>query len=198
MIRAGTQPPLDDPEEALTHLRNATEKAGYGDRCVYGLDCAATHLYDPDGGTFAVAGRDLTRLELMDYYEKLAREHGVVTIEDPLHEEDFEGTAELTECLGIQVVGDDLFVTNADRVEKGATLGAANALLWQFNQIGTLSEAFDTANAAVRHGMSVIVSARSGETEDAIIAAWRLASAPGRSRLAHRCEANSHPSTTGS
>ena len=165
----GYAPPLDDPEEALSHLRNATVKAGYGDRCAYGLDCAATHLFDADSQTYRVAGRDFDRGALIDYYEKLVTEHGVVTIEDPLHEDDFEGTAELTERLGIQIVGDDLFVTNAERVKQGVETGAANALLWKFNQIGTLSEAFDAADTATRSGMAVVVSERSGETEDAII-----------------------------
>ena len=136
----------------------------------YGLDCAATHFHDALEGSYRVAGRRLSRDDLMGLYLELVRDLGVVTIEDPFAEDDFEGFALLTAESGIQVVGDDLFVTNAARLRRGIEQGAANALLWKVNQIGTLSEALDAAAMAISHGYGVCVSERSGETEDPIIA----------------------------
>ena len=107
---------------------------------------------------------------MIELYLGLIDRFGIVTIEDPLHEDDFEGFAELTEASGIQIVGDDLFVTNTSRLRQGIEGGSANALLWKVNQIGTLSEALDAAELAFRSGYGVVVSERSGETEDAIIA----------------------------
>jgi enolase len=166
----GYAPPMSEPEQALAYLHQSVERAGYADRCVYGLDCAATHFYDAAAGTYRVAGRVLDRDGLISLYEKLVADYGVVSIEDPLHEEDFDGWAMATARTGVQVVGDDLFVTNPGRVERGIAAGSANALLWKVNQIGTLSEALDAAALAMRHGLAVVVSERSGETEDPVIA----------------------------
>jgi len=166
----GYAPDLDDPEDALAALIEAVEAAGYDDKCVYGLDCAATHFYDTDSGKYALGGRTMGTEELIDYYLRLVDGYGVESIEDPLEEDDFAGFAELTRRAGIQIVGDDLFVTDPERVDRGAEVGAANSLLWKFNQIGTLTEAFDAAETAVGHGYSLVVSERSGETEDPIIA----------------------------
>lgn len=165
----GFAPQISEPEVALDLIHQAVERAGYSDQCSYGLDVAATHIYDPETHEYSVAGRSMSTDELIDFYSDLAREFGVVTIEDPLHEEDFEGTAELTKRLGIQIVGDDLFVTNSERIEHAAALGAGNALLLKFNQIGTLTEALAAAETAERNGMQVVVSERSGETEDPLI-----------------------------
>jgi enolase 1/2/3 len=166
----GYAPPISDPEEALGYLHEAVSRAGYDDVVTYGLDCAATHLYDPADETYHVAGRRYDRAGMIDLYLRLIARYGIVTIEDPLHEDDFEGFAELTESSGIQIIGDDLFVTNPARLQRGIELGAANSLLWKVNQIGTLTEALDTADQAFRNGYSVVVSERSGETEDPIIA----------------------------
>jgi len=166
----GFAPPISEPDEALGLLHQAVAGAGYAEQVVYGLDCAATHLYDPASARYVVAGRELDRDGMINLYERLVRDWGVVSIEDPLHEDDFEGFAELTERLGIQIVGDDLFVTDPARVRHGVDQRAANALLWKVNQIGTLSEALDAAGVALRGGYSVVVSERSGETEDAMIA----------------------------
>ena len=162
--------PATDPAEALELLHEAVDAAGYADDVVYGLDCAATHLFDPANRTYRVAGRELDRDGMIDLYERLCREYGVVSIEDPLEEDDFEGFAELTRRLGIQIVGDDFFVTRTDRLQRGIAAGAANALLWKVNQVGTLTEALDAANLAFRNGYAVVVSERSGETEDPLIA----------------------------
>jgi enolase len=166
----GFAPAIADPVEALECLHEAVSRTRYGDRIAYGLDCAATHLFDAETGTYTVAGRRLSRDELFELYERLIDEYGVITIEDPVHEDDFEGFALLTSSVDCQIVGDDLFVTNPARLEQGITRGAANSLLWKFNQIGTLSEALDAAELAHRSGYSIVVSERSGETEDPIIA----------------------------
>jgi len=166
----GFAPPMSDPEEALQFLHRAVEKAGYAGQIAYGLDCAATHLYDAASKTYTVAGKTYDRAGMIDLYQGLIRDYGLVTIEDPLTEDDFEGFAELTKASEIQIVGDDLFVTNPARIRDGIAQGAANSLLWKVNQIGTLSEALDAAETAHRAGYTVVVSERSGETEDPIIA----------------------------
>jgi enolase 1/2/3 len=166
----GYVPPISDPKEALEMLHRGVERAGHSGRFQYGLDCAATHFHDAGEGMYRVDGKRLGRDELLDLYLELIRDFGVVTIEDPFAEDDFEGFAALTKATDIQVVGDDLFVTNSARLQRGIDLGAANALLWKVNQIGTLTEAMDAAAAATRHGYAVCVSERSGETEDPVIA----------------------------
>jgi len=166
----GFAPPMSSPHEALALLHEAVRAAGYEELIVYGLDCAATHLYDAAGDTYTVAGERYDRTGMIGLYQELIQRFGVVTIEDPLTEEDFDGFAELTEASGIQIVGDDLFVTNPARLARGVAAGAANSLLWKVNQIGTLSEALDAAELAHRSGYTVVVSERSGETEDPIIA----------------------------
>lgn len=171
----GYAPPITQPEEALEVLHKAVDAAGYSSEVVYGLDCAATQLYEPDDETYEVGGKRYDRSAMFDLYANLAREFDVVSIEDPLAEDDFEGFADLTTRLGIQIVGDDLFVTNPDRLSRGIQMGAANALLWKVNQIGTLTEALDAAALAFRHQYAVVVSERSGETEDTIIADLALA-----------------------
>ncbi len=165
----GFVPPMRGIEEPLDMLVSAVERAGYADLCSYGLDCASTHFYDPQSKTYELAGQKYTRDEMIDLYEKLCRKYPLVTIEDALSEDDFEGWTELTSRLDIQLVGDDLFTTNPRRLQMGIEQKAANALLWKVNQIGTLSEALDAAEIAFRAGYGVMVSERSGETEDDII-----------------------------
>ena len=166
----GYTPPMKDPREAFDAELAAIEELGYRDEFVLGLDVAASHLYDDKKNTYRFMGKDVSREKFIDFYEDLCRAYPVQSIEDPLQEEDFEGFAELTKTLGIQIVGDDLFVTNVERLRKGIELGAANALLWKVNQIGTLTEALDAAYCAFRHGYGVQVSERSGQTEDTWLA----------------------------
>jgi len=169
----GFATPIVDPREALAILHEGVEAAGYAADMVYGLDCAATQLWDPDKHTYRVNGRDYTTEQLIDLYSELVRDFNVQSIEDPLAEEDWDGWAALTAELGsrgVQIIGDDLFVTNPQRLQRGIEAGAANALLWKVNQIGTLSEAIAVAEMAFRAGYGVCVSERSGETEDPIIA----------------------------
>jgi enolase 1/2/3 len=166
----GYVPPVSDPREALELLHLGVEKAGHAGRFQYGLDCAATHFHDPADNVYRFAGKTFSPQNLLNYYLEIIRDFEITTIEDPFAEDDFESFAALTAESGIQIVGDDLFVTSSIRLRRGIELGAANALLWKFNQIGTLSEALDTAALAVSHGYGVCVSERSGETEDPLIA----------------------------
>ncbi|HVQ17467.1 MAG TPA: phosphopyruvate hydratase [Actinomycetes bacterium] len=166
----GFAPPMSSPEEALELLHEAVDKSGWAHAISYGLDCAATHWYDPQTARYTLAGQVLDRDGLIARYLRLIADFDLVTIEDPLHEDDFEGFAALTEASGIQIVGDDLFTTNPTRLGRGIKQNSANSLLWKVNQIGTLSEAWDAATLAFNSGYTVVVSERSGETEDAIIA----------------------------
>ncbi len=176
----GYAPAISDPREALGLLHEAVADAGHEGRFRYGLDCAATHYYDRDSGTYAVAGETRDTDAMIDLYLELIRDFDVITIEDPLDEEDFDGFARLTADSGIQIVGDDLFVTNPERLRAGIAKEAANALLWKVNQIGTLSEAIDAADLAHRNAYKVVVSERSGETEDPIIADLAVALGAGQ------------------
>jgi len=161
---------MKDPREAFDAELKAVEELGYGDEFVLSLDVAASHLYDRKTKKYTLMEKEITREELMDFYEGLVSAYPVRSIEDPLEEEDFDGHAELTRTLNIQIVGDDLFVTNVKRMRKGIAMGAANALLLKVNQIGTLSEALDAAELAFRSGYGVQVSERSGQTEDTWLA----------------------------
>ncbi|WP_457612542.1 phosphopyruvate hydratase [Methanopyrus sp.] len=170
----GYAPPMKDMMEPLDVLVEAIEEAGYapGREIALALDAAASEFYDEDSGTYRAYGQKYTRDELIDVYKDLVSQYPIVSIEDPLHEEDFRGFAKITEELGdkIQIVGDDLFVTNPNRLRKGIEMGAANALLLKVNQIGTLTEALEAGELALHHGYGVMVSHRSGDTEDPFIA----------------------------
>jgi len=165
-----TPPKMKDPRDAFDAELKAIEELGYGDKFVLSIDAAASHLYNRKTGKYTLMGKEITREELMDFYEKLVSAYPLQSIEDPLEEEDFDGFAELTKTLNIQIVGDDLFVTNIKRLKKGIETGAANALLLKVNQIGTLSEALDAAQLAFKNNYGVQVSERSGQTEDTWLA----------------------------
>ncbi len=166
----GFAPPINGVREAMDCLVQAVERSGFMDKIVYGLDCAATHIYDAATGTYSLEGEKLTASDMIGYYRQLIKDYPIVTIEDPLSEDDVDGFIRATKELDIQIVGDDFFCTNPSRIKERAAVGAANALLWKFNQIGTLSEALDASELAFRNGYRVMVSERSGETEDPIIA----------------------------
>lgn len=161
---------MKDPREAFDAELKAIEELGYEDKFVLGSDVAATHFYNSKTKKYTFLDREITREKFIDFYEDLVSAYPVKTIEDPLHEEDFEGFAELTRTLNIQIVGDDLFVTNVRRLQKGIEMEAANALLLKVNQVGTLSEALDAAQLCFRSGYGVQVSERSGQTEDTWLA----------------------------
>ena len=166
----GVVPPIVNVREALDLLRDAVRASGYEEHIVYALDCASTHLYDPDTRTYSFEGKNLSPKEAIQFFRDLCDEYPIASIEDPLHEDDFEGFAELTAAVDAQIVGDDLFVTNKERLARGIDHRAADAVLWKVNQIGTLTEAMETADMAFRNGYGVCVSERSGETEDPMIA----------------------------
>lgn len=178
----GFAPDLPDAKEALRFIMDAVVEAGYKPRkdIMLALDVAATELYEKTSkkyifeGESRMHGHKVVRSaeELIDYYEELTDEFPIISIEDPLDEEDWDGWELLTTRLGIhiQLVGDDLFVTNKDRLSKGIQRQAANAILIKVNQIGTLTEAFDAIEMAKNAGYRTIVSHRSGETADSIIA----------------------------
>lgn len=178
----GFAPDLADTKEALKLIVEAIRAAGYKEReqVAIALDVAASEFYDEVfqkyifEGEGRMHGTKVVRSveEMIDYYEELISEFPIISIEDPLDEDDWDGWELLTTRLGneVQLVGDDLFVTNRKRLELGIGRGVANAVLIKVNQIGTLSEAFNTIESAVSHGYSAVISHRSGETEDSVIA----------------------------
>jgi enolase 1/2/3 len=170
-VEGGYTPPgMRDPADALEAELRVVEELGYGKRCVLGLDAAATHFYDPRSGSYRFMGKRLEPSQLIDVYRNLVSTYRVRSIEDPLEQNDFQGFAEATKELKIQIIGDDLFVTNPKRLREGIRRGAANALLFKVNQIGTLTEALDAAELAFNSGYGVVVSERSGQTEDTWLA----------------------------
>ena len=194
----GFAPELADTKEALRTIRDAAERAGYrmGRDIMIALDVAASELYIEEKGGYIFAGEGKkgepvvrTTEEMISYYEELVEEFPIFSIEDPLDEEDWDGWKKLTKKIGnrVQLVGDDLFVTNAQRLRKGIELGAANAILIKVNQIGSLSETFETIKTAQEAGYNVIVSHRSGETEDTIIADIAVAFNTGQIKTGAPC-----------
>jgi len=168
----GFAPDLPSNREGLEFLVKAIEKAGFtpGTDIALGLDAAATEFFND--GVYRLDDKDWDAAALTDYYVGLVKDFPIVTIEDALAEDDWDGWKGLTEKLGsqIQLVGDDLFVTNPERLQKGIDLGVANSLLVKVNQIGTLSETLDAISLAHRSGYTTMLSHRSGETEDTTIA----------------------------
>src|SRR5205823_3129237 len=184
---------LKDNEEPIRLILQAIEKAGYtpGDDVAIALDPAATELYRPAGGPFKSNGhggwkstgsdgsyelarekRTISADELIALYADWRERYPIVSIEDGLAEDDWDGWSALTSRLGgrVQLVGDDLFVTNVERIRRGVTQGVANAVLIKLNQIGTLSETIEAVELAHRSGYAAVISHRSGETEDTTIA----------------------------
>ena len=167
----GFAPPLNRTLEALEVLSQAISEAGYsaGKDVFLGFDAASSEFCR--NGMYEIDGKKLSPEELAEFYEQLAKSFPIRYIEDPFEQEDFEHTAQFTRKVGhwVQVVGDDIFVTNVSRLKKGIDAGAANALLLKVNQIGTLTEAVDAAKLALANHYRVVVSHRSGETEDTTI-----------------------------
>ena len=172
----GFAPNLSSNEEALKTIVEAIEKTGYkpGEEVYLALDVAATEMYDEERKVYTLEGenRELNADEMIGYYEDLVEKYPIISIEDGLAEEDWEGWDKLTKRLGnkIQLVGDDLFVTNTKRLEKGVNENISNSVLVKLNQIGTLTETLNTIEMAKTHGFTAVVSHRSGETEDTTIA----------------------------
>ncbi|MCD7820137.1 MAG: phosphopyruvate hydratase [Lachnospiraceae bacterium] len=195
----GFAPDLEAAEVVLELIIEAIEKAGYqpGKEIAIALDAAASELYDKDSHTYVfpgegkMKGKEVRRgtEEMIFWLEGLCRDFPIVSIEDGLDENDWEGWKKLTERLGshVQLVGDDLFVTNPKRLAKGIQEGAGNAILIKVNQIGTLTEAFDAIELAQRNGYHTVISHRSGETEDTFIADLAVASGAGQIKTGAPC-----------
>lgn len=195
----GFAPDLKDSREVLLLMKEAVEMAGYqpGSQIGFAIDAAASELYDEEKkryhfpGESEMKGEEVNRTseEMIDYYAGLTEEFPIVSIEDGLQEDDWEGWKKLTERLGsrIQLVGDDLFVTNIKRLRCGIKLQTANAILIKLNQIGTLSEAMDAVEMAHTAGYRTIISHRSGETEDSFIADLAVAVGAGQIKTGAPC-----------
>ena len=195
----GFAPDLKDSDEALQLIVNAVQKAGYapGNDVMIAIDAAASELYEESRNVYYFPGesrqcgktvfRDTA--EMVAYYEELIEKYPIVSIEDGLCEDDFEGWKQMTEALGnrVQLVGDDLFVTNVRRLSCGIALGTANAVLIKVNQIGTLSEALDAVEMAQRAGYRAVISHRSGETEDDFLADLAVATGAGQIKTGAPC-----------
>lgn len=198
----GFAPDLADSQEVLALIVQAVEKAGYkpGEDILIAIDAAASELYDENlncyyfPGESQMKGKEVLRDsgEMIAYYEELVRKFPIISIEDGLHEDDWEGWKEMTERLGktVQLVGDDLFVTNIKRLKCGIQLHAANAILVKVNQIGTLSEAMDAVKMAQNAGYRAVISHRSGETEDAFIADLAVATGAGQIKTGAPCRSD--------
>ena len=189
----GFAPDLPDAKAVLKVIVEAIRKAGYQPEkevCI-ALDVAATELYDKEAKRYIFEGEGVTRsvFDMIEYYKELIKEFPIISIEDPLDEEDWEGWEMITNCLGgkVQLVGDDLFVTNKERLQKGIDRKAANAILVKVNQIGTLTEAFEAIELAKESGYKTIISHRSGETEDSIIADIAVAFQSGQIKTGAPC-----------
>ncbi|HCS93277.1 MAG TPA: phosphopyruvate hydratase [Bavariicoccus seileri] len=183
----GFAPNLKSNEEGFEVIIEAIEAAGYkpGEDVKLAMDAASSEFYDKERKVYVLADSgegEKTDEELIEFYEKLVEKYPIISIEDGLDENDWEGFKKLTERLGdrVQLVGDDLFVTNTGKLEKGIELGVANSILIKVNQIGTLTETFDAIEMAKRAGYTAVVSHRSGETEDATIADIAVATNAGQ------------------
>ena len=175
---------INSTGEAIDFITRAIETAGYsaGDDVLLALDAAATEFHEDGAYHLKGEGRSLSSDEMVNIWAALCREHPIVSLEDPMDEEDWHGWARLTAELGetTQIVGDDLFVTNPERLARGITDGSANAILVKVNQIGTLSETLQAVEMAQKAGFGVVISHRSGETEDSFIADLSVATNAGQ------------------
>jgi enolase len=180
----GLAPALRSSQEALDFILQAIDAAGYkaGEDIFLALDVAATEFYKSGKYHLAGEGKTLTSDQMIHYYENLLGQYPIISIEDGLSEEDWTGWVNLTKALGnrIQLVGDDLFVTNPERLRKGINMQAGNAILIKLNQIGTLTETLDAIRIAKEAGYKAVISHRSGETEDTTIADLAVATNAGQ------------------
>lgn len=182
----GFAPNLGSNEEALQTIVEAIEKAGYkpGEEVMLAMDAASSEFYNKEDGKYHLSGEGVvkTSAEMVDWYEELASKYPIISIEDGLDENDWEGHKLLTERIGgkVQLVGDDLFVTNTRKLAEGIEKGIANSILIKVNQIGTLTETFDAIEMAKRAGYTAVISHRSGETEDNTIADIAVATNAGQ------------------
>ena len=192
----GFAPNFTTNEEPLKYIVEACEKAGYkpGSDIMFAMDPASTEFYNAETGKYVLAGegRELTSAEMVDYWEALVQKYPIISIEDGMSEEDWDGWKALTDRIGdkVQLVGDDLFVTNPKRLAKGIELGCANAILVKVNQIGSLTEALEAVQMAKQAGYACIMSHRSGETEDVTIADLAVATNAGQIKTGAPCRSD--------
>ena len=198
----GFAPDLKNTEEVLSFLVEAIKESGYvpGEQINIAIDAASSELYDENKGVYVFPGEskmtgkqvERTAEEMVEYYTGLVEKFPIISIEDGLQEEDWEGWQLLTKTLGsrIQLVGDDLFVTNTKRLKKGIELGAGNSILVKVNQIGTLTESFQAIEMAKGAGFTTVISHRSGETEDAMIADIAVAVNAGQIKTGAPCRSD--------
>ena len=197
----GFAPNLANAKDIFLILNESVEQSGYqiGKDICYAMDAAASELYDSKRKQYYFPGESKamqkeiyrTTDEMTAYYKELTKEFPIVSIEDALYEEDWQGWKMLTDELGknIQLVGDDLFVTNSERLKKGIELNSANAILIKVNQIGTLTEAMDAVQTAQKAGYRAVISHRSGESEDTFIADLAVACSAGQIKAGAPCRA---------
>ena len=186
----GFAPDLESDEAAIEAVLEAVEKAGYGGKTQLALDAAGSEWAQENGRyRLSKRGKELDTEDMIEYWENLVQKYPILSIEDPLGEEDWQGWAEMTRRLGnkVQLVGDDLFVTNSERLRQGMDEGAGNAILIKPNQIGTLTETLDCIELAKRGGYKTIISHRSGETEDTFIADLAVAVNAGQIKTGAPC-----------
>lgn len=192
----GFAPNFTTNEEPLKYIVEACEKAGYkpGSDIMFAMDPASTEFYNAETGKYVLAGegRELTSAEMVDYWEALVQKYPIISIEDGMAEEDWDGWKALTDRIGdkVQLIGDDLFVTNPKRLAKGIELGCANAILVKVNQIGSLTEALEAVQMAKQAGYACIMSHRSGETEDVTIADLAVATNAGQIKTGAPCRSD--------
>lgn len=192
----GFAPNFTTNEEPLKYIVEACEKAGYkpGEDIMFAMDPASTEFYDAERGVYVLAGedRELTSEEMVEYWAALVEKYPIISIEDGMAEEDWDGWKALTDRIGdkVQLVGDDLFVTNPQRLAKGIELGCANAILVKVNQIGSLTEALEAVQMAKQAGYACIMSHRSGETEDVTIADLAVATNAGQIKTGAPCRSD--------
>jgi enolase len=174
----GFVPPISNTLEALEAIEYSIRELGYSNEVFLALDAAATNFYN--GKEYVIDGRNLSSEELLEYYLELISKYPIILIEDPFHEEDFYSFSEITKKSKIEIVGDDIFVTNIKRLKKGIENKAANSIIIKVNQIGTLTETINVVKFALENNYGIIVSHRSGETEDNYIADLAVAFGGGK------------------
>ncbi|MEG1750557.1 MAG: phosphopyruvate hydratase [Raoultibacter sp.] len=192
----GFAPNFKTNEEPLEYIMRACEAAGYkpGSDIMFAMDPASTEFYNAETGKYVLAGegRELTSAEMVDYWEALVNKYPIISLEDGMAEEDWDGWKALTERIGdrVQLVGDDLFVTNSKRLAKGIEMGCANAILVKVNQIGSLTETLEAIQMAKQAGYACVMSHRSGETEDTTIADLAVATNAGQIKTGAPCRSD--------
>ncbi|MGI6045330.1 MAG: phosphopyruvate hydratase [Eggerthellaceae bacterium] len=192
----GFAPNFKTNEEPLQYIVKACEEAGYkpGSQIMFAMDPASTEFYNAETGKYVLAGenRELTSDEMVEYWANLVEKYPIISLEDGMAEEDWDGWKKLTDRIGdkVQLVGDDLFVTNSERLAKGISLGCANAILIKVNQIGSLTETLEAIQMAKQAGYACVMSHRSGETEDTTIADLAVALNTGQIKTGAPCRSD--------